>query len=76
MARMPAPMVIHPVNQDPRERAAVAVHRMTDVAVTEVAVTEVAEAAMSVIEAAMVVIEACSVTVTEGVAASKLLRES
>jgi hypothetical protein len=61
-------MVIHPVNQDPRERAAVAVHRMTNVAVTE--------AAMAVIEAATAVIEACSVTVTEGVAASKLLRES
>jgi hypothetical protein len=68
---MLAPRVIHPVNQDPRERAVVAVHRMTDVAVTEaaMAVTEVAEAAM-------VVIEACSVTVTEGVAASKLLIEN
>jgi hypothetical protein len=68
-------MVIHPVNQDPRERAAVAVHRMTNVAATEAAMA-VIEAAMAVIEAATAVIEACSVTVTEGVAASKLLRES
>jgi hypothetical protein len=75
LARMLAPMVIHPVNQDPRERTVVAVNRMTEMAVAEAAMA-VAEVVMAVIEVAMAVIEACSVAVTERIAASELLRET
>jgi hypothetical protein len=71
LARMLALMLIHPVNPDTRERAVVAVNRMTETAVAEVAMA-VIEAAMAVIEAAMAVIEACSVPVTQRIAASDL----
>jgi hypothetical protein len=57
LARMLALMLIHPVNPDTRERAVVAVNRMTETAVAEVA---------------MAVIEACSVPVTQRIAASDL----
>lgn len=78
MARMLALMLIHPVNPDTRERAVVAVNRMTETAVAEVAMAvieaamAVIEAATAVIEAAMAVIEACSVPVTQRIAASDL----
>jgi hypothetical protein len=71
LARMLALMLIHPVNPDTRERAVVAVNRMTETAVAEVAMA-VIEAATAVIEAAMAVIEACSVPVTQRIAASDL----
>ena len=71
LARMLALMLIHPVNPDTRERAVVAVNRMTETAVAEVAMA-VIEAATVVIEAAMAVIEACSVPVMQRIAASDL----
>jgi hypothetical protein len=78
LARMLALMLIHPVNPDARERAVVAVNRMTETAVAEVAMAvieaamAVIEAATAVIEAAIAVIEACSVPVTQRIAASDL----